>query len=117
MHEPVDRAVPVKGIAAPGLWKIAMLAEALHGVAHLLPRELHAGSASENPANAFRRIGERALEPTLEGFVSKGFGCLLGGDFKQGVNPCLDRSFVQKVAAEGVYRADTSEFQVLERAL
>jgi hypothetical protein len=76
---------------------------------------LHAGSASENPANALRRIGERALEPALERFVSKGFGRLLGGDFEERVNSCLDRSFMQKVAAEGVYRADTSEFQVLER--
>ena len=38
-------------------------------------------------------------------------------DFEERVNSCLDRSFMQKVAAEGVYRADTSEFQVLERAL
>ena len=117
MHQPVDRGVPVEGITAPGLRKIAVFAEALHSTAQLLPGGLHARSASENPSNTLRWIGERALEPGLEGFVSKGFGCLLGGDFKQGVNPCLDRSFVQKVAAEGVYRADASELQVLERAL
>src|SRR6516162_1357533 len=114
VHETVDRVLPVEGITAPALGKIAVLAKALHCAAQLLPRGLHARSPPENPSNTLRRIGERALEPALERFVGKRFGCILRGDFEERVNPCLDWSFVQKVAAEGVYCADSGEFQVLE---
>ena len=91
-----------------------MLAEILHSTAQLLARGLPARSASENPSDALRRIGERTLEPVFESFFSKRLGLILGGDFEERVNPCLDRSFMQKVAAEGVNRPDTSEFQLLE---
>jgi hypothetical protein len=102
---------------APGLWKIAVPVEALHRSAQLLSRGLHARSASENPSNALRRIGESALEPALESFVGERFSFFLGGGFEERVNPRLDQPFVQKVAAEGVYCADTSEFKLLESAL
>jgi hypothetical protein len=40
---------------------------------------------------------------------------ILGGDFEEWINPCLNGPFLQKVAAKGVYRADASEFQLLKR--
>ena len=106
-----------KGSRRQGSGKSRCSRRLLHGAAQLLARGLPARSASENASNALRRIGENPLEPALEGFVGKRFGLLLGGNFEERVNPCLDRSLVQKVAAEGVNRADTSEFQLLERAV
>ena len=92
-----------------------MLAETLHSPAQLLARGLSARPASENSPNALWWIGERALEPALESFVSEPFRLILGGDFEEWINPCLNRPFMQKVAAKGVYRADASEFQLLKR--
>ena len=57
------------------------------------------------------------LEPALESFVGKRLGLLLGGDLEERIDPCLDRPLVQKVAAEGVDRADAGELQFLERAV
>ena len=116
VHERVDRAAPVEGITPPGRWKIAVLAETLHSAAQFLSRGLSARSASENSPNALWRIGERALEPALESFVSERFSLILGGDLEERIDPCLNRPLMQKVAAEGVYRADAGEFQLLKRA-
>ena len=117
VHQRVDRAVPVEGIAAPGLRKIAVLAKTVHRAAQLLARGLPARSASEDAAYALRRIGQNPLEPALESFVRKRLGLFLGSNFEERVDPCLDRPLMEKVAAEGVDRADARELQFLERAV
>ena len=63
-------------ITTPARWKIAVLAEAVYGVAQLFPRGLHARSASENASDPFRRVEESALEPVLKGFGSEHFSHL-----------------------------------------
>ena len=56
------------------------------------------------------------LEPALESLVGKSLGLVLGSNLEQRIDPGLDRPLAEKIAAEGVDRADARELEFLERA-
>ena len=65
-----------------------------------------ARAATEDAADPFGRVGERLLEPAVEGAPEERAGDVLGRDLEERIDPRLDRPLAEEIAAEGVNRAD-----------
>src|SRR5262249_52278001 len=72
-----DGAIAIETVATPRAGEVALLDEPPRRVAKGPPRALSiatALAATKNAANAFARIGERALEPAIEDLVEEPLG-------------------------------------------
>jgi hypothetical protein len=110
----IDFVVAVEDVAAPGGREITMLAEAHHRPAQQLARHDVFRAPPQQAADALRRIGKDSLEPAIEGLVEESLRLLLGRDLEQRVDAGLDWALVQKVAAEGMDRANARQLQFLK---
>jgi hypothetical protein len=112
----IDLAQPVKRVASPGRRKVSMLCEASGSIAKGVARLLPPRSAPEDASYAIGRIGERVLEPAIECAVHEVARSVFRRNLKKWINPCLDRTLAQQIAAESVDRANARELK-LRRSL
>jgi len=72
--------------------------------------------APQQPAHAFRRIGDGPLEPGVERLIEQAVLLFAGGDLEDGIDARLDRPLPQQVGAEGVDGADGRRLQPFQRS-
>ena len=114
----LEPSVPVERAPPPGAGKVAMLGK----IPSRLPEQLarrrlaRAHLAPQQPAHAFRRIGDGPLEPGVERLIEQAVLLFAGGDLEDGIDARLDRPLPQQVGAEGVDGADGRRLQPFQRS-
>ena len=88
-----------------------MLDKTAERAAQHLARLLAFRSPPEDAPHALRRVGERRLEPALEGPIGKTLSFVFRRDLEQRIDPRFHRPLAQKIAAESVNGADAGKLE------
>jgi hypothetical protein len=88
-----------------------MLDKTAERAAQHLARLLAFRSPSEDAPHALGRIGERCLEPALEGPVGKALSVVFSRDLEQRIDPRFHRPLSQEIAAKSVNGADAGKLE------
>jgi hypothetical protein len=120
LHDRVDGRLAGERQALPTRVEIGVIHQLRERALEIGARTLGAEAArstAQDAAHALGRIGQRALEPALEGAREQAPLLVLVGHREERVDAGLDRPLVQQVGAEAMDRADARELELLERAL